>query len=220
MKTAVLIISHARVNKTVAQNFPWYQKSGGVLFGVCDRNTGCKWPDGMTVLEFDEIPDRRQFQLRRFLQVLEWAVADGASLGFERFALCEYDCIFVRPIPDDLPGLAATRVGQRSQGFHGRWYYHCPWIFSLDAAKQFLMYANRMMECGLDEGGFIDRFIGLQDDLYGPAIFAAPNYSQNSIDRPEFIREAQSAVQRPDCFALHGIKTHEQLHAVILDIPQ
>lgn len=215
MKTALLIISHPRVNKVVAQNWPWYVKSGGDVIGVCDRGTGCVWPKGVKrVLEFDEIDDQRGKLIGRFFQVLEWCVVDSQNGGYDRYAISEYDVCFVRPIPYYLPPFVATRAGQKSPGFCGQYYYHCPWILSGNAACQLLTQGRKMLKAGIDESGHIDRFIGLFDDLYDAQIQSGANYSRNSLDRPEYIREAQEAVKNPECFAVHGVKTPDQLEAV------
>lgn len=220
MKTAVLVITHARVNKTFARHFPYYVKSGGEVIGVGDAHDGCVWPSGVRFLEFPIITDQRQKLLRRFMQVVDWCVTKGTAEGFDRFAICEYDVVFIRPIPSHITPrpiefsygrIAATLAGHKSNGFKGKNYYHCPWIFSAFAAGDFHRYGNRMLDAGIDEGGFIDRFLGLYEDLFGPAIVNSPNYSQNSLDRPEYIAEARESMKRPECFAIHGCKTPEML---------
>ena len=75
---------------------------------------------------------------------------------------------------------------------------------------QVIEFGGRMLKAQLYEKGFIDRFLGLMADLYNLPITAAPSYSTDTIDRPEFMQAARDAIKNGAVY-LHGVKTESQL---------
>lgn len=146
---------------------------------------------------------------------LDYTDENGNLRSYDVLCLSEPDAIFLKPIPTHCGGLMATCSGGNSPGFLGSFFCHGPWVFDRHTAFKAIEFGKRMIARGLIEKGFPDRFWGLFCDLYGVQFtpFGPGTYSQNRLDRPEYIEGARKAV-KSGAFYLHGLKTQEELTAV------
>lgn len=222
MKCLIAILSYVRANELVARHWPWYRKAGCDILGVGRETTSCEWPvrvgqDGLvnvTNIGEDSYVHGDNL-IRLHVDTLDYMLS---LIGdYTHFCLIEPDTIFLRGITqNDVPtyGFRATLVGNKSPGFFGSFYCHGPWIFDRHGAQFAVNSARRMLNVGLIEQGFPDRFWGLVCDLYGLPFTKLHAYSQNRLDRPEYIQQARQALA-DGAFAIHGIKTDGELRSVI-----
>jgi hypothetical protein len=213
MKTLVVVLTHPEARPILEMNLPWMARSGCDIAvvhhaGTLQRN----WMNNEIRyhVEIGGPPDSTPNRwLDRFLDVLQWCVSSSDADGYSNFLLCESDCIFLRPIPGTFGGIAATLAGHKSEGFLAETFWHCPWLFSFDAAQEFLRRARIMLNFNLTEHGFIDRFLGAYSELYNVPILNLADgqtYSRNTIEGYAQIQEARKAIAEGAWF-LHGIKS-------------
>ena len=222
MKPLLAILSYVRANEIVARHWHWYRTAGCDILGVGRETTSCEWPAkvgqgglvNVTNIGEDSYVHGDNL-IRLHVDTLDYMLS---LIGdYTHFCLIEPDTIFVRPIgTQDTPnyGLKATLVGQGSPGFYGSFYCHGPWIFDRHGAQFAVNTARRMLKVGLIEKGFPDRFWGLLCDLSGLPYTRLHAYSQNRLDRPEYIQQARQAITE-GALAVHGIKTEMELKSVI-----
>lgn len=208
MKTLVVVLTHPEARPILEMNWPWL-KRGGCDIAVIDH-VGSNDVADVNSLFYHRIgghPDSTKNRwLDRFIDVLQWCVASPDTDGYTHYVLTESDSIFVKPIPELPDGIVATLAGHKSEGFRATTFWHAPWIFSYDAAMDFLRCARMMLGLGLSEQGFIDRFMGLYSELYSVPIQQMNTYSRNTIEGYEEIQLARTAIDT-GCFFIHGIKS-------------
>jgi len=218
-KTLVLVLTHPGASDILERNWPHILKCEcdvGVVNHWDPNNDSLSSPlpffKGQHVsLAIGTDPSKMPHRyVSRFMDVLQWCV--DSDLNYRRFCLIESDVIFVRPLPEHPGGMVATLSGYRSEGFHGEKFWHCPWWISHLCAEKILRWGKLMLACGLDEQGFIDRFLGLQQSLYPLQITESGWYSRNTI-LPEHYAEARTALER-GAVGCHGVKTEECLRAL------
>lgn len=151
----------------------------------------------------------------RFLRIIDWLIKHR-SQHYEAFCFIEADVVLLRPPPAVSGTVAiATVAGYRNEPFRGSRYFHCPWLLSVEALTSVQHHGVRMCNAGLDEQGFIDRFLGLMADLYTDISWQhSRNYSQNTIE-PQHIAEAADWARHCDCWAQHGVKTQAAFDAIM-----
>lgn len=217
-KTLVVVMTHGAALPILTRNLPWLRKSGGDIAIVNHEHDMVFPDDGQPLIKVNigTDPDRMRHRwVTRFMDVLAWCQRESHAAPFyDNFCLTEADSIFVRPLTLHPGGIVATPAGYKSEGFRGSRFYHAPWWFQIIDIGFFLMRSRRMLAAGLDEQGFIDRFLGLYEDLYCEnTIRPAMAFSRNSIETPTDFRYAREAIANGAYF-LHGIKTAEALDAV------
>lgn len=222
MKTLLCVLTHSAANETFARNFPWYQRAGLPILGVGRVDKEMFWPNDIEHIDIgDEEYIKDDAQLWRFVTLLTLL---RAGLGqqpdkppYDAYAITEYDCIWTRKMPE-IPGwsfisLATQIAGHKSGGFRGSRFFHCPWIVQRKDLAYFIDYGERMLNAGLNEHGFIDRWLGLMADLYDIRVHEINGYTRNTLDQPEHIAQAIDAIKDGAC-VIHGVKTADQLAAV------
>lgn len=225
MKTLVVVITHSAARPILDMNWPWLLKSGCDI-AVVDHKVEVPpsagywnvYPCAIATtaklfLNIGGPPESTTNRwLDRFLEVLKWCNTSLAAQEYHNFLLCESDCIFTSPIPDVISGISAKLAGHSSEGFLASHFYHCPWIFSYDAACEFLRRAHVMISKGLTEQGFIDRFLGLYSELYGVTLQQMNTYSRNTIDLDDVPAVRQAIAE--GVFFIHGVKDKEVLRQI------
>lgn len=214
MRTLVVVLTDPRpeAGEILQRNWPWI-KRGGCPIAVAhhEQEVGYHPVDADYLLQAGGPPDQEVHRwLGRFLKVCEAAVYSCRKTGsmFERFVFIEGDVIFIREIPNDARN-GGTLAGGNSEGFVASHFLHCPWMFSAAELLHFIHRAPRMMAIGLNERGFIDRFLGLYEDIHGPIFTLLPNYSRNTIDQSDI-----RAIRASNAWAVHGVKDSATLKAI------
>lgn len=215
-KTLVLVLTHPGARDILERNWPHILKCAcdvGVVFHVgqiSDYDQGL--PSCKLRLSIGTDPDKMPHRwVSRLMEVLEYCVKLD---DYRNFCLVESDVIFSRSLPDHPGGMVATLAGGKSDGFHGSKFYHCPWWVSYKTAEKILRWGKLMLAAGLDEHGFIDRFIGLMADLYPLQITEAKWYSQNTI-LPQNYSDARKYLDLGG-WGAHGVKDQQTLEALTL----
>lgn len=224
MRTLLVILSYEKANSMVERHWPFYMKSGYDIMGVGRENSRCVFPKEHLVWqvnigkdEYVQGPNLPDYHVRALSCALSLTYGGDAEnpQPYTHFALTEPDAIFLKPLPLHPSGLMATYGGGNSKGFYGNAFFHGPWVVDRTTAQKFVDGGRAMLNCGLFELGFPDRFWGLWQELYGIKFtpMGRHSYSQNRLDRPEFIQQAREAIAAGACYT-HGIKTAEELEAV------
>lgn len=225
--TLLVVLGHSTVSDTIARHYPWWLKAECDILCVGREDTITKWPycqgQERCVGEIrvgEESYAAGDNHIRRFLDVLRYCLD---HTKYSSFMLIEYDVILFRA----LSGLKLERLwfvttvaGGQSEGFRGSCFFHTPWWLGRFAAREIIVLAERMLRAGLNEQGFLDRFLGLLVDLYEIPVTDLSGkfwYSQNTIDTPEKIAEARAAIAN-NCVGIHGVKTKEVLDAITKDL--
>lgn len=224
MKTLVVVITHPEARPILEMNFPWIKLRGGCDVAVVDHEGSTDVADvnSLYYTRLGGAPTATpNHWVDRFLSVVSWCLFSDDLKDYTDFLFTEADSIFVRPMPILVPigGIAATLSGHRSEGFRSDNFWHCPWYFTRLALEMFLKRSLIMLKLGLNEQGFIDRFLGLYLELYSVPIrnlAGDGTYSRNTIN-DEHIDEARTAIAG-GCWFLHGVKSQSVLDAITRDI--
>ncbi len=133
---------------------------------------------------------------------------------YDVFLFAECDCVIFRKPPEHPgEGMTAFVFGNAEERFAAKQFPHGLWYFDRKTIKGLLFaiaYSPQVFE-----GGYGDRWLGALCQIAGLKIWhEATCFSRNSLDRPEFIRDAKFAYQN-GAWWIHGIKTEEMLRQVI-----
>lgn len=226
MRTLLVVLSYSKANEMLVRHWPYFLKADADIMGVGREDTDCRFPKERLVWEAkigkdsyvngDNLPN---MHVRAMSCALSMTYDEGADnpQPYTHICLTEPDAIFLKPLPLHLGGLMATYCGGKSPGFYGNAFFHGPWYVDRYTAEKFVAGGQAMLKCDLFELGFPDRFWGLWQELYGVKFHPlnpAYSYSQNRLDRPQYIQEAREAIARGIGY-LHGVKTQEELSAVM-----
>jgi len=226
MRMLLILLSYAKANEMVARHWPWYLQADADIMGVGRQDSDTQFPEARLVWTVDigkdeyvngaNLPDLHVRALSCGLSLTYRDPDMEDEQPYTHFCLTEPDALFFKPPPLHRDGLMATYSGGNSPGFLGTAFFHGPWYFDRDTADKAVEFGRRMIDRGLIERGFPDRFWGLFCDLYGVKFtpFGKGTYSRNRLDRPEYIKEARQAI-KDGIFYLHGVKTKEEMDAVL-----
>lgn len=215
-KTLLMVLSYQKANQMLERHWPYLLKADCDIVGVGRINTICKFPSQRLIYQMDSGLDsyvNGDNLPRLFLSAVNRFAYAPELHQYDTAIILEPDTIFLKPPPPHPGGLAAVLAGGNSPGFHGTQYFHPVWRVDRETAKLMVEYGERMLQCGLIELGFPDRFIGLMVDLYDIPWTPFPEYSQQSLDTPTKIQQAREAIIE-GAVAIHGVKTFDQLQAV------
>jgi hypothetical protein len=222
MSTLLAVLSHSAANDRVFHGWRWYERAGCDILGVGRFDTRVLWPvSPRLVATLDSGAESYvcgDNHLKRFLSTLEYFLVEPLVRHYDAILVTEYDVIFPRPLPAHTGGLITALAGHRSEGFLSENFYHSPWWVDRPTANAMLTFGQRLLKLQMIEHGFIDRWIGLLAELYDIPVTAANAYTQNSIDRPQFISEAREAITK-GAYCVHGLKTMDQVRAVTEGLP-
>lgn len=221
MRTLLVILSYAKANDMVERHWPYFLKADCDIMGVGREGSGCRFPQERLVwtafygkdeyVNGSNLPD---YHIRAMSCAL--SLTHGEDQPYTHFILTEPDAITLKPLPLHIGGLMATYCGGKSHGFLGNAFFHGPWYVDRPTAYRFVDGGKAMLHCGLIEQGFPDRFWGLWQELncvkFTP-LNPSHSYSQNRLDRPQYIQEAREAIARGCCY-IHGLKLESELQAV------
>lgn len=222
-KTLLVILAHSGASEALSRHWKFWELAGCEILGVDRTDTRTQWPHKVgTHNFFDQISVGMESyasgenHLRRFIDVIEYCQI--AHREHESYCVIEYDALTFGKLPKGpINYFRSHLAGNRSPGFHGLGFYHCPWWVSARTAELMIDYGRRMLRAELYEQGFLDRWLGLMLDLYDIPVEAAAAYSHNTLDTPEKIEGAREAIRRGAIF-VHGVKTASQLEALTKDL--
>ena len=156
----------------------------------------------------------------RIRSVFNRALADALYHGAPYVIIGEYDTVTFRPPPGCPPDgelHAPCHQNTEPHRFKSALYPHPVWRLNIPTLKRFCDVANTSR---VDtEDGFLDRWIGRVCEDAGIALVNDPlTYSRNTIDTAEYAEQARACL-RAGGWAVHGVKTKEQLASVLFPQP-
>jgi len=193
-------------NPTVRRHWPYYEKAGAdKIILITTNDGGCEVPPGVThemigpslYIRGRHLPSRL---LRTFEHLISFTKSDW-------FAVAEYDTLWFKPIPRDLPlGLTSHLAGGKMPGSHCNFFCHNPWIVDRDTACKIVDTGNEILHSGNFDPS-PDLFIGHVAEVAGIKVHTdiLKSYSRNTIHAP-WDDEALAAI-RAGAVCVHGVKT-------------
>jgi len=228
MKTLLVAICHPQAQELVSITSQTWSKGGADIlcvdhYGKPPMNWSCPVTYHASIGTDREAT--RFGPVDRTLDVMAWCIQEflrEPPWDYDQFCFIEPDVVILREIPSCLDGvggpcLLGTLAGGQSPPYIAKEYFHCPWVVPATKLPTLFGRGGRLVELGLGENGWTDRWLGLIAALYPELeMYDSGNYSQNALDQPRFIAEAREAMKRPDCFAIHGVKSKAQFDALML----
>lgn len=210
MKTLLAIQGYPGANDAVARHWTYYVNSGAdTILGIGTEDGGCKWPPGLLYLNVgpNAYIDRGHLP-RRLIETIDVCLKCGYH---DRIIVIEYDVLFFKPLPELPPGFHGQLAGYNFPPFKCQRFYHSPWVFDHETAREVVARGREMLAAGETEKGNPDMFIGLLVETYNiPASPLENCFTQNSLDNPAMLEEARQR-RLNGLVAVHGCKTAEQL---------
>jgi len=217
MKTVLCVQTYPGANATFLRHLPFYRNAGASeILAITTDDRECVVPQGVT--EFQT--GRNQYiEGRHLSKRLVDTVAAALDRAADRVAVIEYDAIFLREIPADLPaGVHAVLAGGSFPNFKCSRFYHCPWIFDQASAQRFVEMGGEFIEAGEIEHGSPDMFLGLVTECVDIPVhdlrISQRSYSVNSLDIPHQRMEARQAI-KDGALSVHGVKDQKQLDFIL-----
>lgn len=213
MSLVLAIQSYPKANDTVARHWEFYERSGAAeIIGIGTSDGGCLWPKPIrTELIGANLYIVGDHLCSRLLRTFEHLLI----LPHDYLGVAEYDCIFLKPVPPDLPpGLTAHLAGGTPAGCRCKSFFHGPWLADRDTVVRIIRTGYEILDARENDsspdcflGQIVERAkIPVNTDIL-------KSYSRNTIEGVEWIREAREAISN-GAVSIHGIKTAEVLEAI------
>lgn len=217
MKTLLIIQAHPKVAVTLAFMWPWYKGSGLDICGASCDNTPELWPEPVPLINLGHDLGRGGHHLcTNWINTWKLFLGDARFTSYEAACIVEYDCLFTSAFPEFNGGIAATFAGGPYPGLKANQFYHPPWVADREHAAKIIEYGERMINDNDTESGFTDFFVGRMKDLFGLEIQPLSGvYSRNTMDQASDQELARSLIKEGRLFMVHGVKTKEQLMAIL-----
>lgn len=212
-KTVVGIFSYAAANAIVARHWPYYCLSDAALWGIGRIDSKCEWPKGLyaqTDIGRDGYVGKGNL-CQRLVDAMSKFAFGHELKAFSDLCLIECDAIFTRALPNHPGGLVTHYAGAHSDGFLSTRYFHTPWWVDRETASLIAGMGQWLLNHGMNEHDFPDRFMGLVCDRCPEIKIHQPNsFSVNLLDTPELMTQARDAITK-GAYYVHGVKTAQQL---------
>lgn len=220
-KPLVVVTGHKTVKKTIERHWPYFKRSGADLCGAASENTPDLWPEKIPLIDLGPEQGRGGDVLcRNFITTLREFLNHPELQEYDSVAICEYDCVFVAPLPPFSGGFRACLAGGPYPGLKANNFWHPIWQMDRAMACRVIIHGTKMIQEGDTEKGFTDFFVGRINDLHELGIVHFPGiYSQNTMEVPACQEQCRLLIQEKRVFFVHGIKTKEQLDATIPPLP-
>lgn len=214
MTRNLLVIFNIDKEDSICELFlPFWRKSGcDLLFSSpCDAPSKLDFVDHVSFGR--KLTDRAEdywFYQSRVLDTFKHC----QSLDYDGFVFTQLDSICLGKLPDIGPSDSVHHwIGGDKQGFESTFYLHPPWCFGKDRLEEFVECASR--ESIQLERGIMDRWIALIMQRHSlPMTKCTWSWSVNSIDTPEFVQSARTAIANGVIF-IHGVKNKHQLNQIL-----
>lgn len=214
MSIGLSIQSFPAANPVVRRHWPFYEKSGvDQIIGIGTTDGKCEWPEGITVENIGaDLYCVGAHLPKRFLRTLAF------MLNFtkhETLAICEYDVVWFRELPRNLPiGLTTHLAGGHMPGSHCNAFFHSPWVCDRITAKVMVETGYQILQTGAFDPS-PDLFIGQIVEKAEIPVHTdiLKSYSRNTVHGETWINEARFAIEH-GAIAIHGIKSAEVLEAI------
>lgn len=212
MKAALFIMSHSGATEYTARHWPFFKRSGAILFGISRVDTTCVWPEPIPTKAIGKegyvVGDD---QCRRMIDTVRWFVEDEQFSAFTHAWLMQGDAVLLGPLPIIEHDIAAHLAGGPQPGFTANRFYHPPWVVSRRLANKFVSTGDALLTAGRSERGIPDYFFTLVADTMEATVYNIPGIvSVNSgdlVNRKPFCKLGIKA----GAWYFHGAKTQADL---------
>lgn len=205
--------SYPGANETILRHQPYFEQSGASrIVGIGTTDGKCEFP-----WESVNIGENRYMKMkgpddnlcRRLLDTVKWCLTQPE----DRYAICEYDTIFLKPLPQ-WEGVNAHLTGGQLAGAKTSRFYHNPWLLDRGSGEALV----KAMEAVLPESAEYpdnspDLFFGLACERAHIEVKCNfQMFTRNTLDHD--LDLAQQAI-RDGAHVIHGCKTEAQLNALL-----
>lgn len=204
------IAARAAEAETLNRHWVYYCATGIPIIGVTPSDEPASFKEGVPVIYAGKAGHHGPDAIAR----LQNAYRALLQTPYMNFALLEYDCVIFREdIVFPVEGIMSNIMFSNDPAFQEKKFPHGMWTMSRHTMSMLLRTMEEHPEVA--ESGMGDRYIAVIARLAGvPLLHEPKSYSRNSLDKPEFIVQAREALKNGAKW-IHGIKTKEQLDAVL-----
>lgn len=212
-RLALALHTFPAANPVLARHWGHFKNAGAdEIVAITTTDGGCQVPDecAQEMIGANLYIQSAHLPLR-FLRTLKHLLTTKADW----FCVAEYDILFFKPIPRDLPeGLTAHLAGHKMPGHHCAHFYHGPWIMDRKTAETMLKAGYQLIEARTVDAS-PDCFIGQIVEKAGIPVHTdiLKSYSRNTIHGETWTMEAVEAVKN-GAIAVHGVKTSDVFDAL------
>lgn len=206
--------SYPKANGAIQRHWPYFERAGcEEIAGIGTTDEKCWFPDGI-----------RHERIGADLYIIGKHLPNRLLRSFEMLlkskhdwlCLAEYDVLFLREIPKDLPkGLTAHMAGGKPFNCHCNMFLHGPWICDRETASKIVEVGNAILatsEVDPSPDCFLGQIVERGDIPIHTDILKS--YSRNTINQWDWIMEARAAISS-GAICIHGVKQQEVLDAIV-----
>jgi hypothetical protein len=206
-KLSLAVQTYPGANETLKRHWPHFLRAGGDENILVTTTCGLCWvPEGIEQAligaDLYAIGAHLPLRLLHTFQRLKETKSDW-------FCVAEYDTLFFKPIPRDLPnGLTTHLAGGKMPGAHCSFFVHNPWLVDRDTADIIVQTGYELLKTKAFDPS-PDLFLGHVAEIAKIPVHTdiLKGYSRNTIHPPPhpWCAEARAAIDA-GAVAVHGVK--------------
>jgi len=201
-------------NDALKRHWPYFELAGAdEIIGIGTTDGGCWFPPKIrTELIGPNLYIVGQHLPSRLIRTFEHLM----MLNSDLLCVSEYDILFHKPIPRDLPrGLTTHLAGGKPAGAYCNVFYHGPYICDRETAHRIIQFGNELLATKKHDAS-PDLFLGHVCELAELQVHTdiLGSYSRNTIHGGAWIKEAkESRLNGGVC--CHGVKDEQVFNEII-----
>lgn len=213
MSICMAIHSYPKANDGLKRHWPYFKRAEAdenIIITTTDG--GCWVPDdARSIMIGSDMYISNTHLPMRLIRTYEHMLRHTKH---DFLVVAEWDCIFFRPIPRDLPtGLTGNMAGGKPQGCRCNFFIHPIWACDRNTAELIVKTGKEIINEGISDSS-PDCHMGQVVERAGiPFNKDTLSYSRNTVDNPVWAEEARQAVKNGALW-VHGIKHADILEAV------
>lgn len=203
------IQTYPGANDGLKRHWPYFEKSGAsriVAIGTTDYL--CSAPCEIIPIGANKYIDGAHLP-QRLVDTIKWCLTQPE----DKYLVCEWDCLFLRPIKPDFKGFCTCKAGGKLPKTKASSFYHNPWAMDRKTAEQLVVALEEIIADGECTGPTASPDVTIclaADNLSLPVNIAHwKQFTRNSLDVPGDLELACEAVKTVD--VIHGVKLAKEL---------
>ncbi len=230
-KTLICIQSYGAARDTVWRHWPLYKKAGCDILGVNTFDRPHDWPEECPTVNIgrDSYLDGTDFLCRRLLETIAYVLREPRYQAHTHFMFVEHDAVFIRPIPEAIPGLTTPYPGfnPKEWGLNSEWFIHTPYWADRETCERIVKTGYSLLQRGINDKGNPDSFIGsiIADGklpwqhLKHFQTFSVNSGSLSEEAHKDNLRKSIIEHIAHGCWYVHGLKTTEEFLFIHSHLP-